>query len=243
MRYNYVSDYNDAGIKLEHNGYSQAYGNVIYMPGSTQHGNGLEVWDYSHVAPGNYNNLIYNNTIYGPSSNSLIIQGGNGGAAGSCMNNVVENNISVATGYGAFNAVAGCENDGTNGSGNVYLYNAFGTAASNFIQWGAGNYLSTYAALDSDYGSSTYSIQTLPTFANGATGKFALVVGSSVVNAGANLGSTYQFALDPASSWPANVVLDNQNNYGTAWEVGAYVYRPPISQFGGNSKAGGTVEQ
>lgn len=31
-------------------------------------------------------------------------------------------------------------------------------------------------------------------------------------------------ALDAASVWPSDVILDNQNNYGTGWDIGAYVY-------------------
>jgi len=39
-----------------------------------------------------------------------------------------------------------------------------------------------------------------------------------------NLGSTYQMALTPPSTWPNGVALLNQNSAGSGWEIGAYVY-------------------
>ena len=63
-----------------------------------------------------------------------------------------------------------------------------------------------------------------PRLANPSSGNLCLQAGSPAIDAGAKLGSTYHFGLDPKSSWPDSVVLDNQNSYGSGWEIGAYVY-------------------
>ena len=50
---------------------------------------------------------------------------------------------------------------------------------------------------------------------------------SPCIGAGADLGTTYDDALDPGSSWPDNVTAVDQDDYddGTpGWEIGAYVY-------------------
>ena len=53
-----------------------------------------------------------------------------------------------------------------------------------------------------------------------STGNYALLAVSPAINAGVNLGSTYQMALSPASSWPGGVSLLNQNSAGSGWEIG-----------------------
>jgi hypothetical protein len=143
--------------------------------------------------------------------------------ASAMASNYYKNNIAMGTTNGPnLSAQYGCENPGTNGSGNVYLYNAFGTAATNFIQWGAGVYKSTYALFDTAYGSATHSITTAPTFV-GAPTNLALASGSSAIKSGTNLGATYQYALSPTASWPSSVTLFPQGLDGT-WEIGAYAY-------------------
>lgn len=68
-----------------------------------------------------------------------------------------------------------------------------------------------------------------PRLANPSSGSLWLQAGSPAIDAGANLGSAYQLGLDSSSAWPRAVVLDNQNSYGSGWEVGAYVYtRNPV---------------
>jgi hypothetical protein len=125
---------------------------------------------------------------------------------------------------------AGCQNDGTNGSGNVYTYNGFGVAANNFITWGASNY-STYAAWEGASGNCgsggcSHSMQSDPAFLNTAKDNFMLKAGSPALDAGTNLGSNYQLGLDPRSSWPGSVITLNQNSFGNGWEIGAFVYDP-----------------
>jgi len=57
-----------------------------------------------------------------------------------------------------------------------------------------------------------------------STGNYSLLAPSPAINAGVNLGSTYQMGLLPASLWPGGVSLLNQNSAGSGWEIGGYVY-------------------
>jgi len=120
----------------------------------------------------------------------------------------------------AFN---GCENPGTDGLGNVYTYNDFGPDATNFIQWGASTYYSTLAAWQAASGQ-TNNLNANPLFVSTSTPNFALTSSSPAIDAGLNLGSTYQLALASSSTWPSGVVTLNQNSYGSGWDIGAYVY-------------------
>jgi hypothetical protein len=174
---------------------------------------------------------IYNNTVYGNTSNGIWVEGPSAGSGpAGCTNNIIRNNIVVGT-VGGPNLAAynGCENPGTNGSGNVYTYNSFGAQTSNFIQWGTSTYESTYSAWETakgNCGSSgcSHSIQTAPTFTNAGADNFTLASGSSAIDAGTNLSTTYQWGLAPSSSWPASVSTLDQNSYGTGWEIGAFVF-------------------
>jgi hypothetical protein len=128
----------------------------------------------------------------------------------------------------------GCENAGGNGSGNVYTHNDFGNATSNFIQWGLGVFYSTYATWEAATGNCgttgcSHSVEAAPTFANSSAGQFWLTSGFPAIDAGLNLGSPYNIGLMPGSAWPNSVVTGDQNAYGSGWEVGAFVYVPPVA--------------
>jgi parallel beta-helix repeat protein len=214
IRYNRVHDNQSVGIDLERDVGNKVYGNTIY--------NNLDIgiWVWSGGTWAVSGNLVYNNTIY---HNLTGIQVEGYSAAGSFTNNEVKNNISVSNTSGVqFIARGGAENDGTAGSGNIYGYNAFGPESTGFIQWGAGNNLSTYASFDAAYGSFTHSIAGDPLFRSSANADFVLLNNSPAIDVGANLGPAYENSLSPDSFFPW--VLSNQNGAGSGWEIGAFVY-------------------
>jgi len=61
-----------------------------------------------------------------------------------------------------------------------------------------------------------------PTFTNAGANDFTLAAGSSAINAGTNLGATYQFGIDPRTSFPWGTL--NRNSQGSGWEIGAFVF-------------------
>ncbi len=65
---------------------------------------------------------------------------------------------------------------------------------------------------------------------------FTLQPTSPAIDRGINLGSPYNQGLDKNSTWPNNVSTLDQNNYGSGWEIGAYVFTGvaclPIDQTG-----------
>ncbi len=176
-------------------------------------------------------NLIYGNTISGNRRYGLEVRGPYGGYSNGCTNNLVKNNIIVNTQSGPnLQVFDGCEN-GANGSGNVYTYNDFGAAASNFIWWGGSSptatYYSTYVSWEAAAGNCgttgcSHSVQSDPLFLNASIGNFTLQASSPAIGAGVNLGSTYEMALNPNTSFPYGTV--NQNSYGSGWEIGAFAF-------------------
>jgi hypothetical protein len=225
LQYNIANGNQYDGIEIEQAKNLTVMYNISYNnTGNSTKAAGIEV--YRCRGP----NLISNNTLYG---NSVGINSSGDGTGLDQTNNTFQNNLSFNNSYRSLKATYGGENDGTYGSGNVYTNNGFGPEASDFIQWGASTFESTYAAFDAAYGSSTHSVAGDPKFINAAGGDFALQAGSPAIDAGTNLGSTYQWGLDPRTSFPWGAL--NQNTQGRGWEIGAFVFvqqippNPPTS--------------
>jgi len=245
VAYNLVYSNMSSGVRFEStNSGINAYHNISYSNGG---GGGLargfEVLPSSTGCAGNVN--LFNNVSYGNQEAGFAVGTNtfcNGGVGIQVENVVLENNISVGNALD-LEATFGGENDGVMGTGNVYLYNSFGAAASNFIEWGAGTndmspvpvYYSTYAAWEAATGNCgttgcSHSTEAAPAFYNASAGQFWLTSGSPGISAGTNLGSPYNIGLMPGSSWPNSVLTGDQNSYGTEWEVGAYIFTGQIVQ-------------
>jgi hypothetical protein len=230
IAYNNVHGNNWKGINIDADNNVQAYYNLVW---NNAHG-GIHAFADANTSMTGHQ--IYNNTLYGNSTFGISVTGPSAGSSpAGCTNNIVSNNIVVGTVGGPnLEAFNGCENPGTDGSGNVYSYNDFGVAASNFIQWGASVYESTYTAWETARGNCgtpgcSHSVQAAPTFANASAGQFWLTGSSPGIGAGTNLGSPYNIGLMPGSTWPNSVVTGDQNAYGSGWEIGAFVYVPALA--------------
>jgi hypothetical protein len=214
--WNLVHDNNWAGIIVEHTDGAVVYANLSYNNGQV----GLGAVNRAH------NNLFYNNTAY--ANEEAFAVWASPSMAGGLTGNRLENNIGTRSTVANLVCTNGGENDGANGSGNVYAYNGFGPATTNFITWGASNF-STYATWEAAAGNCgtagcSHSVQADPAFVNASAAQFWLLPASAAIDAGANLGSPYNIGLLPGGSWPNSVVTGDQNSYGTGWEVGAYIF-------------------
>ena len=130
----------------------------------------------------------------------------------------MKNNIVYAGGYVVV--------DATSETGSAFDYNDYFSASGTPFSWGGTAFsLSGWQGTPSQ---DAHSFSADPALVNASslssTGNYALLAISPAINAGVNLGSTYQMALSPASSWPGGVSPFNQNSAGSGWEIGAYVY-------------------
>jgi hypothetical protein len=157
--------------------------------------------------------LVYDNTIYAPLMTSPAISLQN-----TTTGTLVKNNIVYAGGYVTV--------DSTSETGSVFDYNDYFSASGTPFSWGGTAY--TLANWQTNSSQDAHSFSADPNLTNASslssTGNFALLAVSPAINAGVNLGSTYQMGLSPASLWPGGVSLLNQNSAGSGWEIGAYVY-------------------
>lgn len=132
------------------------------------------------------NNLIYNNTSWGNTNYGLAAIGNT--TAATMTGNIWQNNLSTGNTAGALEAILGGNNVGT-GSGNIYTFNGFGVASSNFIQWASGVNYSTYAAWEAAAGNCgttgcSNSMQQDPVFINTTSGDFRVERESPALGAG-----------------------------------------------------------
>jgi parallel beta-helix repeat protein len=234
IRYNKIYSNTGDGIELDADSGESVYGNVIYGNGAS----GIRAFADSQPTPMTdmkiYNNTVFGNygvgiELFGPTMSTAIANG--------CVNNSVINNIAVNTinGPNLF-AGGGCDNNGGLGSGNVYNFNDFGAASSNFIEWGIlptgpgyPMYESTYEAWESAPGNCggtgcSHSVESEPLLTSASTYNFTLSQYSPAIGAGLNLGLMYQYEINPASAWPANIILNSQNSTGGGWTIGAYTF-------------------
>ncbi len=161
-------------------------------------------------------NVLYNNTIYAPLMTNPAIS-----AISTSTGTVVKNNIVYAGGYVSV--------DSSSETGSAFDTNDYFSASGTPFSWGGTAY--NLANWQTNSAQDAHSFSSDPKLVNAAPlssiGNFSLLAVSPAINAGVNLGSTYQMALSPASLWPGGVTLLNQNSAGSGWEIGAYVY--PVS--------------
>ena len=227
IRHNTI--YDNAGIALQNecSSYNTYHNNLCYDNAKWVDAG---VWSTSIIrcdaragADSSYNKF-YNNTCYGGLYGIFCLSTSQ--EAGTELNyNEFKNNIIASITNEVLYADTGGDNDGANGTGNVYARNCFGPQATNFIWWDGANY-STYdawaAATDRTENPDDH-IEADPQFKDVSTDKYWIKRTSPCVNAGVDLGATYDDALNRASSWPSSVITVDQDSFGSGWEIGAYI--------------------
>jgi hypothetical protein len=163
-----------------------------------------------------YGNTIWGNGTAGGSTNANISTGSNSTAGSdSFENNIVGqangNEIEIPSG-GQINFTSDY---------NDWYHPAGGT----FMSWLGKTY--SFANWKSNSNQDPHSLSSDPKLTNPSLANFALLPGSPSIGAGANLGSTYQFGLDPRTSFPWGIL--NQNSQGLGWEIGAFVFAQQVT--------------
>jgi len=159
---------------------------------------------------GSVGSIVYNNTLYGPTAtaNAAITQ------VAASTGTLVKNNIAWTGNFASVDA--GSE------TGTSYDYNDYFSAAGTPFNWGGAAY--NFANWKANSGLDAHSLNSDPKLTNAGAANFSLLLGSPAIDAGTNLGATYQLGLSPSAIWPGSVVLFNQNSFGGGWEMGAYVF-------------------
>jgi parallel beta-helix repeat protein len=183
VKYNYVHDNEEIGIFVEHFNGCQIYYNLCSGNGEE----GILLFRDSEDTE------IYNNTCYG-NGYGIGIRGN--GTANEMNGNLIKNNILSGNTTSELLANYGGENDGTNGTGNIYTYNCLGAEAANFVTWGAAT-PDTYDIWETAYGATTSSAEADPVFVSVVTPDFSLQPTSPCINAGTNVGLTADYAGNP----------------------------------------------
>jgi hypothetical protein len=162
---------------------------------------------------GSVGNIIYDNTVYGPSNTNAVIS-----LTSTSTGALVKNNIFLTGGYATV--------DASSETSSALDYNDYYSASGTPFSWGGTAY--TFANWKTNSSQDAHSLNSDPILANEAPlssgGNYTLLGGSPAIDAGTNLGSTYQFGLLPTSSWPGGVVVGNENSFGSGWEMGGYVF-------------------
>jgi len=209
IRFNKVYDNNGPGIFIEKIDNCECYGNVVYdcAVNSTNWASSGILLVSTAGTMGCDSCLIYNNTVTG-CQHGLRVQGYSTAQIVDCeiKNNILSGNIDAELYCGQ-----GGDNDTTNGSGNVYQYNCLGAEATGFVYWGSSR--DTYDAWETQYGGTTNSVESDPSFTNAGADDYTLASDSPCIGAGVNLGASYDDALLPSSTWPDGVVTGDQDDY------------------------------
>jgi len=184
------------------------YGNVS---DTAADGDGLL---FGYAGPGTIKNAhVYNNTFVN-SYNGIEAFGPTADASNQFKNNL----ISVSgSGYPWVQHDASDSNYSPDynllyKSGSLTVINWLGTT-------------STLSAFQSAKSKMMHSISADPKLSNPSGGNYSLLSTSPAIDSGTNLGAAYQFGLDPRTQFPWGTL--NQNSYGAAWEIGAFVFLPP----------------
>ena len=163
-----------------------------------------------------YNNTIYNDGMNSTASITLRIEGAQG-----ATNTVIKNNIIITSGL-----VVDVDTDSYSGLDidyNIY-YDLSGSISFRhnvtdytFSEWqGLGHDLNSTVLNESEFNA---------LFTDAANGDFSLAAGSQAIDAGEDLGATYDDGLDESTEWgdPTTLPVVATKQQTGSWDCGAYV--------------------
>lgn len=219
FRFNSVHDNKNSNIVIS-GLVSDAFvhNNLIYNT-TTQHGISASDGDNIHI----YGNTLINND--GSADDRFQIT-----CASTTSNVTIKNNIIYSYGHNDLMYITAL---GTiTLDNNRYYY----TSGDIRFYW-YGSYVSFATLQGSPHNQELNGTEGDPLLTSISTQDFTLTASSPCIDNGADLGATYDDGLANTtnfSTFPPTINLLDQDSYGTAWEIGAYVY-------GAASESSGTV--
>ncbi|MFX0202567.1 MAG: right-handed parallel beta-helix repeat-containing protein [Candidatus Hodarchaeota archaeon] len=203
VRYNISHDNEGAGFVSNETKSCEFYYNISYRNGTAGTQGGLAAWDSTDLK-------IYNNIFYDNKPNGMYF-------AGNSSDVLVKNNI--LSGNNVYEIVLyGPVTRNYDGDYNLVYHSAGGK----FMNWDGS--VCGWADWKLISSQDSNSINSNPFFTDAGNDDFTLQAGSPARDAGIDLGTSYDHALWKTSSWPAAVVTKDQDNFGSGWEIGAYIY-------------------
>lgn len=222
---NYIANNDESGVMLIGNSDGPStvnyyvYNNVIV--GHWKRG----IHYYKESGRQTINITLYNNTIYQPSGCDDCLGTWNGRPSSYiCKNNILYH----AGGQPCFFSYSSSAPT-TSDFDNNWCY----TSSKDKCVWdNVGKTWSEWQAMGHDIHGDAAD----PKF-NKSPSDLSLALDSPCIDAGANLGANYDDALNPSASWPDAVSTLDQDDYGSGWEVGAFVFYeggdiPPLAPTG-----------
>ena len=191
--------------------------NILSYTGTDKNHVSFGVNFYQGYNPASGINYFVNNSIYNESAGRAISTNSHNKTSGygSVGTWIFRNNIILSP----MNANINSEYSQLTFDHNIYNLNKkwswlLNTAGTTFPSWQSKGF-DKIGSAEAD-----------PLFNNPAKGDFALRSVSPAIDAGAKLGTIFEYGLHPETIWTENIKLVNQNSYGRGWEIGAYVYPP-----------------
>ena len=183
---------------------------------------------------GTHSNLVYNNTVFDVGVNRGEVSGNEASGSGINLHSTSQTTETGPSNNRIFNnVVSTCatrclnvDNHAVAAGGNVADYNIYYQPSPSHIlvRWDTTQYTSL-EPFQTATGQDTHSTSTDPLFVNQEEANFSLESTSPARDtATSTLGAAYRFAFSPEASVPDNVVLADQNNFGSGWDKGAIVY-------------------
>jgi len=211
------------GIMLANiNGKGVGTGNIVRSNIVNSCYNGMKTW--GDVDDLQVNAVFANNTVYGYTTYGLYVHG-------YVTNATFKNNIFNSAETNAIHVKIDA-----NSTAQVVLdYNSFFPEANDAWTWGATTDIDTLAAWKVASSQDANTINTDPKFVDAANDDFSLLATSPCIDTGVDLGAAFDDGLASDSSWPDSVSTEDQDLWGSGWEIGAYVFDTRIILLSGNN--------
>ena len=224
VRYNYVhDDWNNNFFFSDASDSPEVYGNIFANPGVRGSWGGcIYVGNASGVANQPTNAKIYENVFYIPAGsganiNAIMVKQTNARLPGAD----IRNNIFYTLNSSSTGQTYACAFTNTTPPSLDYNVHYAPNVPGGAILEVEG---ATETWSGRSGGTEDHGFNSDPQFTNPGGHDYTLQSNSPCVDSGEDLGTPYNLALKPGSTWPSQVLTADENSAGAWWDIGAYVF-------------------